>query len=45
MILELAEQIGNPIIPKRYDIEENINKINQIENVTERAITMMLYLM
>lgn len=34
-----------PDIPKRYDIEENINKINQIENVTERAITMMLYLM
>lgn len=34
-----------PDIPRRYDIEVNINKINQIENVTERAITMMLYLM
>lgn len=34
-----------PKLPNREEIEEQINIINGIENITDRAMTMMLYLM
>lgn len=34
-----------PDLPNREEIEKNINEISKIENVTDRALTMMLYLM
>lgn len=34
-----------PELPNREEIEKNMNDIFKIENVTDRALTMMLYLM
>ena len=34
-----------PDLPDKEDIENKINEINSIKNISDRAITMMLYLM
>lgn len=34
-----------PEIPNKEEVEKNINQISKIENITDRALTMMLYLM
>ena len=34
-----------PNLPDKEDIENKINEINSIKNISDRAITMMLYLM
>lgn len=48
-IRKMGVRIGGtnwiPSIPKEDDVKEEINKINTIENITERAITLMLYCM
>ena len=47
-IVPLAGTLGTdwkPELPNKEEIEKNMNDISKIKNVTDRALTMMLYLM